>query len=51
MDGASETGAEPVDRLGRVLLDTLAALRRRFDREVLNEEIERLALFGEGDPA
>lgn len=51
VDGTSETGAEPVDRLGRVLRDTLAEMRRRFDREILNAEIERLALFGEGDPA
>lgn len=51
LDMAREAGTEPIDRLGRVLRATLAEAGRRFERGTLNTEIERLALFGEGDPA
>lgn len=51
LDLSREAGTDPVDRLGRVLRETLAEAGRRFERGTLNAEIERLALFGEGDPA
>ncbi|WP_374652315.1 hypothetical protein [Dongia sp.] len=49
--GASvESGAEPVDRMGRVLREMVSEMGNRFGREGLNAEIDRQGLFGEGDP-
>lgn len=43
-------GAEPVDRIARVLHDIVAEMSQQFERNALNAEIVQLGLFADDDP-